>query len=320
MPDITIIIPAYNEAGSLPLLLAKVRDVLLARFQDPRLVGVIVVDDGSTDDTSMVVEQWARQNEIPLNLIRFRKNRGKSAALSVAFGESTGSIVVTMDADLQDDPEEINKLIDKLNEGYDLVSGWKQTRKDPIMKRWPSRLFNWVTSLISGVRLRDFNCGLKAYRSEVVKEIKLYGELHRYIPVLAAWRGFRIAEIPVKHHARQFGKSKFGIERYARGFLDLLTVLFLSRYEGRPLHLFGGIGLIFISIGMAIEFYFVVLWFSGVGIGQRPLFFLGILLIIAGLQSFFFGLLGDMLASSAENSAQFSVTKHNSGDDLDVRK
>lgn len=315
---ISVVIPAFNEAESLPLLLDKVRDVLIAQCGDPLRTELIVVDDGSSDGTGDIAASWASQNILPLKLIRFRRNQGKSAALAIAFSEARGSIVITMDADLQDEPEEIGNLIKKLNEDYDLVSGWKKTRQDPAMKRWPSRLFNWMTALVSGIKLHDFNCGLKAYRSEVVKEIKLYGELHRYIPALAAWKGFRITEIPVEHHPRRFGKSKFGAERYARGLLDLWTVVFLNRYRGRPLHLFGGIGLIFLAIGVAIEMYFVVLWFIGIGIGERPLFFLGILLIIAGLQSIFFGLLGDMLASTTDNAPHFSIKRYNVGNDKET--
>lgn len=308
MPQLSVVIPAYNESESLPLLLDKLGEVLLARYADPLQFELVVVDDGSTDNTATRVSEWSRRSRLPVKLIRFAKNRGKSSALAVAFSQAQGSIVVTIDADLQDDPAEINRLVDTLAEGYDLVSGWKRSRQDPASKRWPSRLFNWVTAALTGVQLQDFNCGLKAYRSEVVKSLRLYGELHRYIPVLAAWEGFRIFEIPVNHHARKYGKSKFGAERYVRGFLDLLTVLFLNRYGARPLHLFGGIGLICLAVGTAIEAYFSVLWFAGIGIGQRPLFFLGILLIIVGLQSFFFGLLGEMLANHAQKPPRYEMT------------
>ena len=207
-----------------------------------------------------------------------------------------------MDADLQDNPKEIKKFISKINEGFDLVSGWKYVRNDPLSKTLPSKIFNYITSKASGIKLHDFNCGFKAYTKDLVKELHLYGEHHRYIPIISHNLGYKITEIKVDHRSRKYDKSKFGIERYLRGFFDLFTVLFLKNYKSRPLHLFGSIGLAFIILGFLIELYLVFKWFMGFEIGSRPLFFLGILLLIVGIQSFFFGLIGEMIAG--ENKAK----------------
>lgn len=242
--------------------------------------------------------------------IRLRRNFGKAAALSIGFRACTGDIVFTMDADLQDDPSEIPRFIEKLDDGYDVVSGWKENRKDPISKTLPSKLFNKATAVLSGISLRDFNCGFKAYRREVLEGIRLYGELHRYIPVLASDLGFKIGEIPVKHHARQHGVSKYGWERYARGLLDLLTVLATTRYLQKPGHLFGGIGLASGLIGGGILFYLTMLWFLGVGpIGTRPLFFLGILLVILSIQMISLGLVAELLTRHLEPRAGQSLER-----------
>ena len=218
---------------------------------------MIFIDDGSTD-SSMVVLRELFEHKDNVKVLSFGRNLGKSAALAVGFREAEGDVVVTIDADLQDDPAEIPKLLDALADGYDLVSGWKRERKDPLSKRLPSKLFNWVTSKLSGVRLHDMNCGLKAYRRQVVRTIKVYGELHRYTPVLAHFSGFRVTEVPVRHHARRFGKSKFGAERFARGLFDLVTILFLRRYVTRPLHLFGMIGGVLFLGGFGIGIYLTV--------------------------------------------------------------
>ena len=304
----SIVIPSFNEEGSVIILLEKIRSIFLSKVQASEFE-IVFVDDGSTDNSYFLVENWMQNTKMQMTLIRFRTNRGKSYALNAGFKEALGKVILTLDADLQDEPKELFNLIKKLNEDYDLVSGWKRNRNDPLSKTIPSLLFNSFTAFISGVKLHDFNCGLKAYRSEVVKDLNLYGELHRYIPLLAVWRGFRVSEIQVKHHKRKFGKSKYGLERYMRGFLDLITVTFLNKYLKRPLHLFGSVGLIFLFIGILILIYFTSLWFLGIGIGFRPLFFLGILMIIAGLQSFFFGLLGDMIASSNKNDQSYFLVK-----------
>lgn len=305
--DLTVIIPAFNEQGSIKKLLVNiVKEINNNNFGK---VEIIVIDDGSTDNTSKIVENFFKQINIRSKLILFKSNRGKSAALNEGFICSKGDIVITMDADLQDDPREIKNFIIKINEGFDLVSGWKFNRKDPISKTLPSKFFNFITSKISGVKLNDFNCGFKAYRRDLIKDLNIYGELHRYIPVISNKLGYKISEIKVKHNERKFDKSKFGHERYLRGFLDLLTILFLNNYRYRPLHLFGSIGLLFILIGFLIELYLVFNWLNGIGIGNRPLLFLGILLLIVGVQSFFFGLIGEMLVGNNKNKIRYGIKK-----------
>lgn len=300
--NLSIVIPAYNEKESLPTLLQKItEEVKPLNLQ----YEIVVIDDGSSDGTDKVLKEIKAQ--LPeLRAIIFRKNYGKSAALSEGFKFAQGEIIITMDSDLQDDPAEIPNLLKKLDEGYDLVSGWKKKRHDPLSKTIPSRLFNRVTSVLSGIRLHDFNCGLKAYRRDVLKEIHVYGELHRFIPVLAHWHGFKVSEIPVKHHPRKYGRSKFGITRFFYGFLDLLTVLFLTRYKTSPLHVFGMMGLLAFSLGIIIEIYMTIIWLMGQGIGRRPLFFLGILLIIVGAQFIVLGLLGEMMSAGFAENADYS--------------
>jgi len=301
--DVSIVIPAYNERESLPELLEKTTRVL----EKLKLsYEIIVVDDGSRDGTFDVLKELKQQYPV-LRAIQFRRNYGKSAALAEGFRVARGKIVVTMDADLQDDPEEIPNLLKKLEEGYDLVSGWKKKRRDPISKTIPSRLFNYVTARLTGIPLHDFNCGLKAYRSEVIKSIQVYGELHRFLPVLAQWQGFRVGEIPVRHHPRKYGKTKFGFSRFFNGFFDLITVLFLTRYKTTPLHIFGMIGLSAFIVGFFIELYLTILWFMGHSIKNRPLFFLGILLIIVGVQFVVLGLLGEMLSANFAENMEYSI-------------
>jgi len=257
------------------------------------------VDDGSTDESLSTLGRL-HEEQSNVVVVHLRRNFGKAAALQAGFLEARGDIVVTIDADLQDDPGEIPKLLAKLEEGFDLVSGWKTRRNDPFPRRLFSRIFNWVTGVISGVHLHDVNCGLKAYRAEVLKGMRIYGELHRFIPVLAAYRGYRVAEIPVNHRARQHGRSRYGPERYLRGFFDLLSVTFMGRYRHRPLHLFGGVGLLMGAIGFIILTYLSVLWFWGHGIGGRPLFTLGVLLMVVGIQFISLGLLSELITSQHE--------------------
>jgi glycosyltransferase involved in cell wall biosynthesis len=233
-------------------------------------------------------------------VVHLRRNFGKAAALQAGFLEARGDTVVTIDADLQDDPAEIPQLLAKLDEGFDLVSGWKTRRNDPLPRRLFSRLFNWATALVSGVRLHDVNCGLKAYRAEVLRGMRLYGELHRFIPVLASYRGFRVAEIPVNHRPRQHGRSRYGPERYLRGFFDLLSVTFMGRYRHRPLHLFGGIGLLMGAVGFVTLLYLAVLKLWGEAIGHRPLLTLGVLLLVVGIQFVSLGLLSELITSQHE--------------------
>jgi glycosyltransferase involved in cell wall biosynthesis len=260
---------------------------------------VVFVDDGSVDGT---FAQLCRLHELHdgVRVVRLRRNFGKAAALAAGFAESSGDVVVTIDGDGQDDPQEIPRLLAKLDEGFDLVSGWKTHRRDPLMRRLLSRIFNTVAGRMSGVRLHDMDCGLKAYRAEVVHGLRLYGELHRYIPVLAHYSGFRVAEVPVNHRPREHGRSRYGVERYLRGFLDLLTVTFLGRYRHRPLHLFGGLGLTLLVGGLAILVYLTVLKLGGSAIGGRPLLTLGVLLVVVGMQFLSLGLLTELITTHNE--------------------
>ena len=237
-----------------------------------------------------------------ISAIRFFKNFGKSDALAEGFKHTIGDIVITMDADLQDDPEEIPHLVNKIQEGWDLVSGWKKNRKDPLSKRIPSRLFNFVTRLFTGIQIHDFNCGLKAYRRKVINSVDIYGGLHRYIPAMAGQKGFAVTEIEVHHRPRAFGQTKYGGKRFFHGFFDLFTMLFTSNYFNRPLHFFGFIGLILFIAGLVINIYLTVGWFQGIWIGERPIFFLGILLLIVGIQFFSIGLLGELFIKNTAQS------------------
>ena len=295
-PQLSIVIPAYNEAESLPVLLQQLHAVLKMHAYTAE---VLIVNDGSTDETVEVLEELTGYQVSDLFYvcaIHFRRNKGKSAALMAGFTAACGEVVITMDADLQDDPAEIPKLLDTLNsDDVDLVSGWKYPRKDPFEKRVFSFIFNRATALFTGVKLHDMNCGFKAYRAEVVKSLHLYGDLHRYIPILCAQAGYQVGEIKVKHHPRRFGKSKYGLKRIPKGFFDLLTVLFLTKYLNRPLHIFGMIGSIVAFIGVLIACYLAFVWFREGGVGFRPLLMLSILMIILGVQFFSIGLLGELV-------------------------
>jgi glycosyltransferase involved in cell wall biosynthesis len=302
------VIPAYNEVESVGLLAEQVDSVLASLG---RRYEILFVDDGSTDGTFAELTRAAQS--IPcVRAIQLRRNFGKSAALTAGFREAEGEIILTMDADLQDAPEEIPSFLVALDEGdCDLVSGWKSPRQDPPSKTLPSRLFNLVTAQVSGLPLHDFNCGFKAYRRAVVDEVTIYGELYRYIPVLAHWRGFKVKEIKVRHNPRRFGRSKYGASRFFRGFVDLLTVLFLTRYTRRPLHLFGWIGILSFITGAIILGYLSALWFMGNRpIGDRPLLTLGVLLATLGIQFFSLGLLAEMLASMLiKRETNYSIRK-----------
>ena len=308
-PELSIIIPLLDEAESLPELHSRLTDVL-RRLEQP--AEMIFVDDGSTD-ASVETLVKLRERDPRIRIVQFRRNYGKSAALAAGFARAQGNRIVTIDADLQDDPAEIPHLLKKLDDGYDLVSGWKRRRRDRFVKRVTSRIFNRVTSNLTGVQLHDINCGLKAYRREVTETIRVYGQLHRYLPVLALKEGFRLGEIEVKHHPRKYGLSKFGLSRFTSGFLDLMTVLFLTRYTRRPLHLFGVAGLVAFVLGTAISLYLAYQRiFLTVYLSNRPLLFLGILLVIIGVQFFSIGLIGEMIAASAEanNPSQtYSIRK-----------
>jgi glycosyltransferase involved in cell wall biosynthesis len=297
---ISIVVPVHDEERSIALLYDELRAALepLATQWE-----AIFVDDGSTDGTFAALTRL-HNAEPNVRVVRLRRNFGKAAALGAGFDQARGETVVTIDGDLQDDPAEIPRLLAKLDEGFDLVTGWKAHRRDPLSRRAMSKIFNHVAGFVSGVRLHDMNCGLKAYRAEVVHGVRLYGELHRFIPVLAHHRGFRIAEVPVNHRPREHGRSRYGVERYLRGFLDLLTVSFIGRYRHRPLHLFGGLGLILGLIGAAVLVYLTVLKVLGNAIGQRPLLMLGVLLVVIGLQFFSLGLISEMITSHHEERAQ----------------
>jgi glycosyltransferase involved in cell wall biosynthesis len=305
---VSVVVPLYNERESLPELHGEIRAACRGagmRFE------AIYVDDGSTDGSFEALE-GLRRTDKTVKIIQFRRNFGKSEALAAGFAAASGDFVVTMDADLQDDPAEIPALIAKLNEGWDLVSGWKKSRRDPVSKRWPSKFFNRTTSLLVGLRLHDYNCGLKAYRAEVVKTVKVYGELHRYIPALAKWEGFRVTEQAVNHRPRLYGKTKFGMSRFMNGMLDLITVVFLGKYTRRPLHLFGSMGLVFSLAGAGITLVLVALRIThALFLSRRPLFFLGIMLLIIGIQFVSIGLLGEMItrsnASDRPNTVRRSI-------------
>jgi len=299
----SIVIPLYNEEKTLEELYNR---IILSLKPLSESFELIFIDDGSIDNSFLVLrELYKKDNRV--KAIRFRKNFGKAAALSAGFKEAQGEIIVTLDADLQDLPEEIPSLIKKMDEGYDLVSGWKFKRKDSFLKRIASRLFNLVTSFYTGVKIHDFNCGLKCYRREVIREIELYGELHRYIPAIANWKGFKVGEEKVNHKPRIHGKSKYGSERYLRGFFDLLTVIMLTKYPQKPLHFFGLLGITLSVAGLAINIYMAALRLSGKWISNRPLLWLGILLLILGVQFIFFGLMGELIVFSSQKEASYTV-------------
>ena len=300
-----MVVPLYNEEESLHELTEQVNDALNGYSYE-----LILVDDGSKDRSWERIMELAEKRNF-IKAISLRKNYGKSYALQAGFDCASGKYIVTLDADLQDDPFEIPEMIERLKEGNDLVSGWKRKRYDPFSKTIPSRFFNAVTRWATGIKLNDFNCGLKAYRREVTENINLYGELHRYIPLLAKWQGYdRITEQEVKHHPRKYGKTKFGFSRFMKGFLDLVTLLFVGRYMQRPMHFFGTAGFVFSAVGFVINAYIAVLKiFYGVPIGNRPLFFLGILLLVVGVQLFSVGFLGEMINRNQEKSFKAGISK-----------
>ena len=307
--DLSIIIPLFNEAESLPELKAWI-DASLKDFT----YELIFVDDGSTDGSWDVISKMADEN---VHAIRFRRNYGKSAALYEGFAAAQGDIVVTMDADLQDSPEEIPEMVRMIREeGYDLVSGWKQHRKDnALTKNLPSKLYNWAARKVTGIRLHDMNCGIKAYRREVVKNIEVYGEMHRYIPYLAKNAGFsRIGEKPVHHQKRKFGVSKFGMDRFVNGFLDLMSLWFLSRFGGKPMHFFGASGILMFLIGFVMTIWVIAakLYHQAHGLPYRavtdqPLFYLALLAVVLGAMFFLSGFVGELISRSAEGRNNYQI-------------
>lgn len=290
--ELSVVVPLLNEEQSIARLARKAEEALAVSYS----FELIFVDDGSTDNSWQEIEKLA-ENYTWVRGVRFLRNYGKSTALQAGFDRSSGKFVATMDADLQDDPFEIPEMIDMLKQqGYDLVSGWKKERHDPISKTIPSRFFNKITSWVTGIDLNDFNSGIKVYRREVINSIHLYGELHRYIPLLAKWEGYdKIGEKVVKHHSRKFGKTKFGISRFMHGFLDLLTLVFVKNYLQRPMHFFGTIGFLLLVIGGIINSYLAIeKLFFGAVLGDRPLLLLGVMLMVLGAQIFSIGFLGEL--------------------------
>ncbi len=301
---LSFVIPVLNEQDSLKTLTEEI----IANVGNHEYE-IVFIDDGSRDRSFEVMSLLAADNSA-IKIVRFRRNFGKSAALQCGFELAKGEVIFTMDADLQDNPAEIGSFLAKLDEGYDLVSGWKQKRRDPLHKIVPSRVFNFVTARTFRLKLKDYNCGFKAYRKSVVKELNIYGEMHRYIPALANALGYRIAEIPVEHRARLFGRSKYGLERYMRGFFDLLTVKMVTQYIKSPLYLFGRIGLLASLLGVLITAYLTALKvFYHQPLYNRPLLFLGILLILSGLQFFSMGLISELMINrtSPQNRAMISI-------------
>jgi glycosyltransferase involved in cell wall biosynthesis len=288
--SISVIIPVLNEAPALPELIAEVERTLsslTSRYE------ILVVDDGSKDDTATVLRELAAQYP-HLHVVRFRRNYGKAAALSEGFTRASGDYLITMDGDLQDPPDEIPRILEQLYR-FDVVCGWKQHRQDSWGRIFSSRVFNFVTRLLTGLQLRDINCGLKGYRRLVVQELKLYGEMHRFIPVIARQRGFSIGEIPVGHRSRRYGRSRYGWTRLLSGLFDLVTLLMLGRYTHKPLHFFGLLGLGCATLGAVIMAYLGLGWLQGEWIQHRPLFLVGIFCLLSGLQFIFFGLLAELL-------------------------
>lgn len=307
--DISVVIPLYNEAESLPELHGWITSVMT---KNDYSYEIIFIDDGSTDDSWQVIEALSK-DDTQVKAIKFRRNYGKSAGLNVGFGKTQGQVVITMDADLQDSPEEIPELYNMIvQEKFDLVSGWKKKRYDPLSKTIPTKLYNFVTSRMSGVKLHDMNCGLKAYKSDVVKNIEVYGEMHRYIPVIAKWAGFsNIGEKVVQHQARKYGVSKFGLSRFIYGPLDLLSIMFMGKFGKRPMHFFGVLGTILSFVGIVVLVWLSIdkIIYKTMRISDRPAFFLGILSVIVGVQLFIAGFLGEMISRSAVDRNKYRIAE-----------
>ncbi|RLJ70031.1 glycosyltransferase involved in cell wall biosynthesis [Hydrogenivirga caldilitoris] len=290
---ISVVIPTYNEEENVPVLYEKLKGVLDSLNEEYE---IIFVDDGSYDRTPEILKELADKDK-RVKVIRFRRNYGQTAAMYAGFEYAKGDVIITMDADLQNDPEDIPKLLEKLQEGYDIVSGWRKDRKDPFLSRkLPSRIANWIISRVTGVELHDYGCTLKAYRADIAKRFRLYGDMHRFLPALANRFGARVTEIPVKHHPRLYGKSKYGIGRTVRVILDIFLVKFLNEYITKPLYVFGGFGFLLLCVGVVIELYLTfVKLFTGEDIGGRPLLILGVLLILAGIQLLSTGIIAELI-------------------------
>lgn len=313
--DISVVVPLFNEEESLPELVRWIRRVMHAHEFSYE---IILVDDGSTDRSWEVIQDLSAEDNT-IKGISFNRNYGKSAALHMGFQRCAGEVVITMDADLQDSPDEIPALYDMIkHQKYDLVSGWKQKRFDPLSKTIPTKLFNAATRKLSGIKLHDFNCGLKAYRQLVVKTIEVHGEMHRYIPVIAKWNGFtKIGEKVVKHQERKYGTTKFGLERFVYGFLDLLSITFVSRFKKRPMHFFGALGTLMFTVGLGITIWLIVqklfrLYSDGRvrDIVDQPLFFLALVTVILGVQLFLAGFLAEMISMTSSKKNEYLVRDH----------
>jgi glycosyltransferase involved in cell wall biosynthesis len=307
--DLSLVIPLLNEEESLKELTAWIEKVML---ENPVTYEIIFVDDGSRDRSWSVIEELAAANPC-IKGIKFRRNYGKAAALNMGFGAAEGDVIITLDADLQDSPDEIPGLYRMIrSEGFDLVSGWKKKRHDPISKTIPTKFYNWTTRRMSGLKLHDFNCGLKAYKKEVVKSIEVYGEMHRYIPVIAKWAGFsKIGEKVVEHRRRQYGKTKYGFDRFIKGYLDLVTISFITRFGKRPMHFFGLWGSLIFLAGLVIAGYlaYAKLFMMEYKMTDRPLFYFGLLAMLLGTQLFIGGFLGELVSRSAYDRNQYVVEK-----------
>jgi len=301
--QIAVVVPAFNEAESLPELVERIDEAITGMG---RTWEVWIIDDGSDDGTFGVVQDLARVRP-QVHGIKFGRNFGKAAALAVGFESASADIVITMDADLQDDPAEIPDLVAQIENGWDLVSGWKQDRKDSFIKNNTSKVFNWFTSRMCGLSLHDFNCGLKAYRRSVTKSVKLYGDMHRYVPALAHLDGFKVTEMPVRHFARKYGTTKYGIARFLNGFLDLLTVYFLHARQTSPLHFFGRIGAGFFAAGSLISLYHLTLWLLGTAMRLRPSMLLGLVFIIVAFQSVSLGLIAELIVAGRNPEKVYRV-------------
>ncbi|MCZ2102578.1 MAG: glycosyltransferase family 2 protein [Chitinophagales bacterium] len=307
--DISVVIPLYNEEESLPELHDWIVRVM---EQHQYSYEILFIDDGSKDQSWSIIQTLHQKNP-HVHGTRFRRNYGKSAALNVGFGQTKGDVIITMDADLQDSPDEIPELYELITkENFDIISGWKKKRFDPLSKTIPTKIYNYVTRKISGIELNDMNCGLKAYRSEVVKNIEVYGEMHRYIPVIAKWAGFsKIGEKVVHHQARKYGVSKFGLSRFIYGPLDLFTIMFMSKFGKRPMHFFGVLGTIITMLGFALLGWLSIdkLFFNTTGIANRPAFYLGILMVIVGIQLFIAGFLGELISRNAPERNNYKISE-----------
>jgi glycosyltransferase involved in cell wall biosynthesis len=302
--DVSIVVPLYNEKESLPELMKGIAETL---GNCGKTFEVVFVDDGSVDDSFDEVKALHKTYPGNIKALRFSRNCGKSAALNAGIAHASGDIIVTMDADLQDDPAAIPEMIAKLEEGWDVVSGWKKIRHDPLGKTFPSKIWNAMTSMVTGLKLHDFNCGFKAYRHNAAKNLDIYGERHRYLPALAHWDGCRVTEVVVPHHARKFGKSKYGTWRMFNGAMDMITLLFLKHYMKSPMHFFGILGMLLIALGMGILGYFGVMWFITLEMRIRPLTLLAVGSMVMGVQFISIGLIGEMITNSLQSRRQYSI-------------